>query len=86
MVTCPPPDVTQAQKEPLRRSGRPEEPVKLLLALMLLAAAPSAAQTTVPVVDRWEKDISAFEAADKMVPFPKGGIVFVGSSTSCGHS
>ena len=58
--------------------------MKLLCALMLLvAAAPLAAQqplTTVPV-DRWEKDISAFDAADKLTPFPKGGIVFVGSST-----
>ena len=65
------------------------------LAALLLAAAPLAAQqpptTPVPVlperlgavppVDRWEKDISAFDAADKLTPFPKGGIVFVGSST-----
>jgi lysophospholipase L1-like esterase len=31
--------------------------------------------------DRWEKDIAAFEAKDKESPPPKGGIVFVGSST-----
>jgi lysophospholipase L1-like esterase len=66
--------------------------VKLLLALMLLAAVPAAqerrldvpgdrAQQPAPAADRWEKDISAFDAADKMAPFPKGGIVFVGSST-----
>jgi lysophospholipase L1-like esterase len=53
--------------------------VKLLCALLLLAATPLAAQQ--PATDRWEKDISAFEAADKQTPFPKGGIVFVGSST-----
>src|SRR5687767_6764779 len=50
---------------------------------MLLAAVPAAAQQppVAPAADRWEKDISAFEAADKMAPFPTGGIVFVGSST-----
>jgi lysophospholipase L1-like esterase len=40
--------------------------------------APSRVEAT---VDRWEKDIAAFEAADKMSPAQKGGIVFVGSST-----
>lgn len=40
--------------------------------------APSRVEGT---VDRWEKDIAAFEAADKMSPSQKGGIVFVGSST-----
>jgi lysophospholipase L1-like esterase len=68
--------------------------VKLLFALMLLAAVPAAEErrldvpgdraqqpAVAPAADRWEKDISAFEAADKMTPFPRGGIVFVGSST-----
>jgi lysophospholipase L1-like esterase len=31
--------------------------------------------------DRWEKDIAAFEAADRVAPPPQGGIVFVGSSS-----
>jgi lysophospholipase L1-like esterase len=31
--------------------------------------------------DRWEKDIAAFETADRVSPPPKGEIVFVGSST-----
>jgi len=53
--------------------------VKLVCALLLLAATPLAAQQ--PAIDRWEPDISAFEAADTRTPFPKGGIVFVGSST-----
>jgi lysophospholipase L1-like esterase len=51
--------------------------VKLALALVLLVAVPAAAQQS----DRWEKTISAFEAADKTNPPAKGGIVFVGSST-----
>src|SRR5688572_9613094 len=45
--------------------------------LMLLAAAPAFAWQA----DRWEKDIAAFEAADRISPPLKGGIVFVGSST-----
>ena len=57
--------------------------MKPLLALILLAVVPVSAQQPPAGLapDRWEKDISAFEAADKMSPFPKGGIVFVGSST-----
>ena len=33
------------------------------------------------VQGRWEKDIAAFEAADRVSPPPKGELVFVGSST-----
>ena len=44
--------------------------------LALACAIPAAAQT-----DRWEKDIAAFEAADRISAPPKGEIVFVGSST-----
>ena len=43
--------------------------------LALLCAAPAAAQ------DRWEKDIAAFEASDRVVAATTGEIVFVGSST-----
>ena len=43
--------------------------------LALLCAAPATAQ------DRWEKDIAAFEASDRVTPPPRGEIVFVGSST-----
>jgi lysophospholipase L1-like esterase len=30
---------------------------------------------------RWEKEIAAYEAADRTNPLPKGGILFIGSST-----
>jgi lysophospholipase L1-like esterase len=48
------------------------------LALALVWAAPATAQ---PAMDRWEKFVAAFEAADKASPPPKGEVVFVGSST-----
>ncbi|MBC8109284.1 MAG: hypothetical protein H7Z14_22050 [Anaerolineae bacterium] len=48
------------------------------VALLILIAA--AAATTSPS-DKWEKDIAAFEAADKVSPPPSNAIVFVGSST-----
>jgi lysophospholipase L1-like esterase len=48
---------------------------------LLFAATSAAAQNPVAPPDRFEKDIAAFEAADKAAPPPKGEIVFVGSST-----
>lgn len=56
---------------------RVEVPVKLVFAIALLVAVPAAAQQS----DRWEKEMSAFDAADKAIPPARGGIVFVGSST-----
>lgn len=47
--------------------------------VFLWIAVPAAQQP--PAVDRWEKDIAAFEAADQASPAPRGEIVFVGSST-----
>ena len=44
--------------------------------LVVASALPAAAQS-----DRWEKDIAAFEASDRVAPPPQGEIVFVGSST-----
>ncbi len=32
-------------------------------------------------IARWEKDIKAFEAADRTAPPPKGAVLFVGAST-----
>jgi lysophospholipase L1-like esterase len=45
----------------------------------VLWAAPVLAQQ--PTADRWETDIAAFEAADRVSAPPKGEAVFVGSST-----
>src|SRR4051812_22210224 len=30
---------------------------------------------------KWEKEVAAYEAADRKSPPPKGGILFIGSST-----
>jgi lysophospholipase L1-like esterase len=49
----------------------------LLLAGVLLAG-PATAQDTAA---RFEKEVSAYEAADRKAPPPKGQIMFVGSST-----
>lgn len=46
--------------------------------IALLAATAFLAQDK---VDRWEKDIAAFEAKDKASPPPQNEIVFVGSSS-----
>ncbi len=40
-----------------------------------------AAPSTPVAEDRWAKEIAAFAAEDEARPFPKGGIVFVGSSS-----
>src|SRR5215207_4201445 len=46
-------------------------------------ATTAAAPSTKPARNfaRWEKEIAAMEAKDKESPPPKGGIVFIGSST-----
>ena len=46
---------------------------------LLVFLTPSA--TSAQTVDRWEKDIAAYEAADRVSPPAKGDIVFVGSSS-----
>lgn len=40
-----------------------------------------AVETNAPPHARWEKDIAAFEAADRTNPPPTGAVVFVGSSS-----
>lgn len=56
--------------------------MKLIALLPLMAfVGTTLAFAQQPVVDRWEKDIAAFEAADRVSPPPKGEIVFVGSSS-----
>jgi lysophospholipase L1-like esterase len=53
-----------------------------LVALLIFLSSPAAiyAQKSAGP-ERWEKDIAAYEAQDKTNPPPKGGIVFIGSST-----
>jgi len=46
--------------------------------LLLVFALPTAAKSP---SERWERDIQAFEAADKKSPPPQGAVLFVGSSS-----
>ena len=48
---------------------------------LLICTASQAAATEQPGSQRWEREIQAFEAADRANPPPQGVIVFVGSST-----
>ena len=54
-----------------------------VLAVLVFAAGAWAQPAQPPAHDyrQWEKDIAAFEAADKAAPPPKHAILFVGSST-----
>ena len=51
------------------------------LALMVASGLSTWTAQAQGVQARWEKDIAAFEAADKVSAPPKGEVVFVGSST-----
>jgi lysophospholipase L1-like esterase len=54
----------------------------VLLSLLCLARLPFAfADEPLTGFAKWEKEIAAYEAADQKEPPPKGGIVFVGSSS-----
>ena len=53
----------------------------LPLALFLLAQTHVCADDRAKGSEKWEKDIAAFEKADREHPPEKGGIVFVGSSS-----
>ncbi len=56
--------------------------VVFALALLVVAASPTRAQTVAPADPaRWEPAIKAFETADIAAPPPSGGIVFIGSSS-----
>lgn len=48
---------------------------------LLLSAVLTAAITTSALADRWESAIAAFEAQDRQTPPPKGGVLFLGSSS-----
>ena len=52
-------------------------PLGFALALAAVITLPAGAQS----VDRWEREVAAFEAADRASAPPKGEVVFVGSST-----
>jgi lysophospholipase L1-like esterase len=51
------------------------------LALNLSLFAQTVKETKSPPEARWEKDIRAFEAADKTNPPPQGAVLFIGSSS-----
>jgi lysophospholipase L1-like esterase len=56
--------------------------VRYCLALLVVVLTAGAADNPAPAkAHRFEKDIAAFEAADKKSPPPKGAILFVGDST-----
>ncbi len=57
--------------------------MKPFLALFALALGGVAAAQEAKPHDfaRWEKEVAAYEAADRASPPPKGGVLFIGSST-----
>ncbi|MBI4323949.1 MAG: hypothetical protein HY674_01670 [Chloroflexi bacterium] len=53
----------------------------LCVALAMAATAGNLRAQTGPGLSPWERDITAFEAADKTNPPPRGAVLFVGSSS-----
>ena len=53
----------------------------LALSALLIPAHADEAKPKADPFAKWETEIAAFEAADKTNPPPKGGILFIGSST-----
>ena len=53
----------------------------LLAPLLPAQETPISRYAAVRDYARWEKEIAAYEAADRKSPPPKGGILFIGSST-----
>lgn len=76
-----------------KRFSSPVEWLLHIIVLSLCLLAPSCAQRTQPVApastqpakphhfQRWESDIAAYEAADKIHAPPSGAVEFIGSST-----
>ena len=60
---------------------KPGSLLRLALLVSLAAGALSAGSIAAANVSIWEKDIKAFEAADKTNPPPRNAILFVGSSS-----
>lgn len=66
----------------LERFGAMKRMFWLPLVLAWFAAAALAPAASAPHnFDRWEKEISAYEQADRTNPPPKGAVLFIGSST-----
>jgi lysophospholipase L1-like esterase len=64
----------------------PTRAIAVVCALVLSAASvaqtrPTTAPTTAQGPARWESRIAAYEKADREAPPPKGGVLFIGSST-----
>lgn len=79
-----PQDAAEAKPEPGRLARKHSGPAIFLglTAWVWTAAGPGwveAAEAAGP--QRWEPEIRAFEAADRTNPPPKGGILFIGSSS-----
>jgi len=53
----------------------------ILVPLLIAFCVSSFAADTAHNFEKWEKEISAYEQSDKTNPPPRGGIVFIGSST-----
>ena len=58
-------------------------PALIALGLMAVPALGQVARSYAEARDygKWEKEVAAYEAADRRNPPPKGGILFIGSST-----
>jgi lysophospholipase L1-like esterase len=54
---------------------------RAVIAIPVVALLGTADASAQQATDRWEKDIAAYESADRATPPPKGEIVFVGSSS-----
>ncbi|MDB5350567.1 MAG: hypothetical protein JWN86_1814 [Planctomycetota bacterium] len=52
-----------------------------LICLAILMPAAASAQEKLRDFSKWEKEIAAYEEVDKASPPPKGGVLFIGSST-----
>lgn len=66
---------------PAPQSASDAKTVAISPAVPVVSAAAASAGAGSRDFSKWEKEISAYEAADKTSPPPKGGILFIGSST-----